>query len=506
MKRYGNELGPRAWLVLLITGIALALGCGDDDDDSQGSESEAGSGGSGNGGSSADGGAPPESDASADGEPTGPDIRPVVFVHGGFGWAAQFESQAQRFMSNGYPPNYLAAYEHNTGPGAPDPSEQIDPLDEIIDAVLAETGEDQVELMGHSRGGGVCFHYLESSAERAAKVAHYVAIDSGTGLTLTTGMDRTPGNVEMLALWGEGDPTREVVGATNVYLPDQAHVETSTAAASFVEMYKFFNGEQPETDQVTEASGDQVEIGGKINYFPENEGALGTLAIYEVNSDTGFRTGETPVGEWTIDASGKWGPQTVDKGQSYEFYFEHATGEKHGIYREPFFADNYFVHLVTSAPTGLLAPLLIRSAESTFILVQRDKEIWGDQESGNDVLTVDGTSVATPEVAVREGRLIGLFLMDWGPGGHPLLDDPSAIDYGTHELGSSSLQAPISELSGLPFMSGLDLFIPAANPPDRTVQVELIPRGGNGAEQVVNLPNFASDERRLSVHFRDFVR
>jgi triacylglycerol esterase/lipase EstA (alpha/beta hydrolase family) len=31
-------------------------------------------------------------------------IRPMIFVHGGAGSAQQFESQALRFASNGYPP------------------------------------------------------------------------------------------------------------------------------------------------------------------------------------------------------------------------------------------------------------------------------------------------------------------------------------------------------------------------------------------------------------------
>ncbi len=504
MKGYGSENGRRAWLVLLVLGIAVAVGCGDDDDDSQGNESSAGSGGSGNGGSSADGDVPTEGDASADGEPAAVDIRPVVFVHGGSGSAAQFESQAQRFMSNGYPLNYLAAYEHPTGFGAPDPSEQIDPLDEIIDAVLADTGADQVELMGHSRGGGVCFHYLESSAERAAKIAHYVAIDSGSGLERTRGMDRTPGNVEMLALWGEGDPAREVVGATNVRIPTQAHVETATAAASFVEMYEFFNGEQPETDQIVEATGDTVEIAGRVNYYPSNEGGDGTLRIFEVDPDTGYRISEEPVGEWITDG-GEWGPQTIDKGATYEFAMEATSGERHSIYREPFFADNYFVRLITVPPGSEVESLLPRTADHTVIVIMRDKEIWGDRGDDNDILTVDGTNVATEGAAAASNRTIVLFAMDWGPGVHPDLDT-STWDFTGFEIGESNLEEPISLFQIMGFISAVDLYIPAASPPDRSIEVKLTPRGGNGAEQVIHIPNWASDEAITSAVFRDFVR
>ena len=89
-------------------------------------------------------------------------MEPVVFVHGGSGSASQFESQAQRFMINGYPLHILAAYEHSTAAGGPAPENQIDGLDEIIEAVLALTGETQVNLIAHSRGAGVCTYYLES--------------------------------------------------------------------------------------------------------------------------------------------------------------------------------------------------------------------------------------------------------------------------------------------------------------------------------------------------------
>lgn len=470
------------FLSLVVLATALVASCGDSDESSA------------------------EDDAST--TESAKEFRPVVFVHGGFGWASQFESQAQRFMSNGYPREYLAAYEHNTGPDSPPPEEQTDGLDEVIDAVLAETDAEQVDLIAHSRGGGVCFYYLEGSEERAAKVAHYVVVDSGTGLTLTTGMTRTPGNVETLALWGEGDPNRKVDGdkATNVSFPDQSHVQMPTAATSFVEMYKFFNGEDPETDRVVEATGEEVEIAGKVNYFPENTGALGTLEIYEVDSDTGYRVTDEPVDTWDIDKSGKWGPVNVKKGATYEFAFEHDDGVKHYIYREPFLADDYFVHLVTSPPGGFVAVLMTRTPDNVDILIQRDKEFWGDQGDDNDILTVDGTNVATPEAAARDNNLIGLFLMDWGPGAHPDLEDPSTMDYGDSKLGESNLDAPIASFAVLPFMSGLDLFIPAASPPDRTIEVKLIPRGGDGAEQVINVPNWPSDEVRVSVVFRDFVQ
>lgn len=436
-----------------------------------------------------------------------PSRNPVVFVHGGSGSASQFESQAQRFTINDYPLGYLAAYEHTTAAGGPAPQDQIAGLGAVIDAVLARTGASQVDLIAHSRGAGVCFYYLEASPQNAAKVAHYVAVDSGTGLGLTTGMTRTPGNVKMLALWGEGDPARTVVGATNVYIPTQSHVEMATAAASFVEMFKFFNDTAPATSLILPESGTQVVIEGRVLYFPENAGALGTLNIYEVNPNTGFRVGEVPVASKTIGADGAWGPFSVKKDVTYEFAFEHSVGEKHYFYREAFTRSDYFVRLNTSRPNSAtsIGVLMTRTPNSTTIVISRDREIWGNQGGGNDILVVDGTSVATPLAAARDHRLNSLFLLDWGYGGHPGNPYPASF-YGTHVLLKTDLTSPISIFHSQSFLSGLHLYMPASSPPNRTIPIWLIPRGGGGKTQVINVPNWASSQVRVSVLFRDFVQ
>lgn len=106
---------------------------------------------------------------------------PIIFVHGLSGSGSQFESQAMRFTSNGYPQNYLNVLEYDTSTivvGQPIPQSFFNQiwgnLDQLIGALLNETGADQVDLLGHSLGTTVLQGYLNSSAARAAKVAHYV--------------------------------------------------------------------------------------------------------------------------------------------------------------------------------------------------------------------------------------------------------------------------------------------------------------------------------------------
>jgi len=67
---------------------------------------------------------------------------PIVFVQGYSGSASQFESQAQRFIANGYPLNYLYAFEHDTSSSTTDViTAQAAQLDAFIDDVLSNTGQ-----------------------------------------------------------------------------------------------------------------------------------------------------------------------------------------------------------------------------------------------------------------------------------------------------------------------------------------------------------------------------
>ena len=65
---------------------------------------------------------------------------PIIFVHGQSGSAQQFETQAMRFTSNGYPQGLLFAFEYDTSV-AENPRAE---LDAYIDGVLHTTGADAV--------------------------------------------------------------------------------------------------------------------------------------------------------------------------------------------------------------------------------------------------------------------------------------------------------------------------------------------------------------------------
>ena len=213
------------------------------------------------------------------------DLNPIIFVHGGSGSGAQFESQAMRFASNGYPQSYLAVVEYDSG--GLDFPEDLPIVHAEIDARIAElqaaTGRAQVDLMGHSRGTTVSHDYL-SFPERAANVAHYVNIDGRSA-------DAPPGGVPTLALWAgavDRPVEGEIVGAINVTVPNQEHIEVATSEESFFEMYHFLRGHAPLTTKILPQL--LPRISGRVVLFPDNVGRDGaTLEVWRVDGDTGER-------------------------------------------------------------------------------------------------------------------------------------------------------------------------------------------------------------------------
>jgi pimeloyl-ACP methyl ester carboxylesterase len=414
--------------------------------------------------------------ADADGKRRVP--RPVIFVHGGSGSGAQFDTQAQRLMSNGYPADRIALHEYDSTFGTNTMDEVWAGLDELIAELLRETGADGVDLLGHSLGTTVSQGYLTSTPERAASVAHYVNIDGRTAAS-------PPGGVDTLAVWGEGDQTRQVVGAQNYYAPDQSHVQVATSAETFAQIYRFFTGHEPKTTDVVAQRG-RIRLSGEANVFPQNQGADGfTLQIFEIDR-RGRREHRRPDATFAIGADGAWGPFEAHAGERYEFALTRTDGSVHHLYFQPFLRSNHLVRLLTSRPGEGLDLLREPSDTSAGFGVIRYKEMWGDQGANNDTLEIDGVNILNPATAPRTKRVNAMFVAD------------DNLD------GVTDLSAPVQPWFSLPFISAVDLVVPATIPPDDTVRVEMVARAGDGDEEVVNIPNWATSENLVTITFRDF--
>ena len=425
--------------------------------------------------------------AQLDGVDQDHDYLPVLFIHGGAGSAAQFESQAQRFRANGYPASHIAAFEYDSGVLAADPLnpglmvERHRQINALVDQLLLSTGAEQINLLGHSLGTAVSQMYLANPAN-AAKVAHYVNIDG-------RGAAAPPGGVPTLALWGQY-VTEAVEGAENVYPTEDdpvGHIEVASSADSFVHMYRFFNDEEPKTSSIPVAESEHVWLAGKANLFPQNTGASGTrLEVYTIDPVTGARLSDTPLYEQDIGDDGSWGPVRVETGASVEYALLHGAGEDQYFYREPYQQDSLLVRLSTSRPNEGVGRFLARGPGHTNLMIGRDMELWGDQGDNNDSLTINGTEVINEMTGPLLDRLSVIFLHDRGADGVSNLDelDPA--------------------FAALPFMTGLDLHVPASATGSGTVELRLKSRRG-GEDQVINVPNWSSDVvRSVSVQFKDY--
>ncbi|HEY3139932.1 MAG TPA: hypothetical protein VGJ86_02320 [Acidimicrobiales bacterium] len=407
-------------------------------------------------------------------------LRPVIFVHGGAGSGAQFESQAMRLTSNGYPQDLIAVHEYDSTFGLNTMEQVWAGLDALIAQMLESSGADQVDLLGHSLGTTVSHGYLNSSPERAAKVAHYVNIDGRTAAA-------PPGGVPTLAVWGEGSQSRQIVGATNFYSPNQSHVQVATAAETFAQFYEFFTGQAPRTTGIARDRDGRVNLSGEANQFPSNVGAEGTtLEIWEVSRQTGERLGHAPKATFAIGADGAWGPFRANTHKTYEFAIVFADGTMHHFYNTRYKHDDHLVRLLTSLPGTGLDLLREKSERHLTLTVVRYKEWWGDQGDQNDVLEIDGLNILNAANSPRTKRVNAIFAFDIGSDG------------------VTDLIAPHPVLFSLPFLTGMDVFIPAATPPDRTVRVEMTARADDDPTEVVNIPNWASSENHVSIQFPDF--
>jgi hypothetical protein len=432
--------------------------------------------------------------ASADYQKKFPYIRPMVFVHGYTGSAQQFEWQAMRFASNGYPQEYLNAFEYDSPNYATTAPAVLAALDARIDAILQETGADKVELLGHSLGTYVSQSYL-ADPTHAAKVAHYVNLDGRAATSL-------PGGVPTLALWAEfrfvpGSPIPTIVEAENYVLPKQGHNETATSPQSFALMYKFFTGKDPISTSVLPDRDGHINLAGRAVLFPQNVGAAGaTVEIYEVKGETGARKHKHPAATYPIDDTGNFGPFRARAGDYYEINIARPGGNHH-FYIEPRIRSDYFIRLNTSPVGSGLGALMTRNPDQTNLIITKNREWIGDQSDGlNDILAINGINVVNAVNAPSYHMTVAYFIYDL------------ASDHMTN------LTRPITDFPALlntTFLSSVDVYLAGATPPNATIAIVSIPRGDCGSMHGINVPNWAiinegnTFSESVSVQLDDYI-
>jgi pimeloyl-ACP methyl ester carboxylesterase len=413
-----------------------------------------------------------------------PRLLPVLFVHGLEGTGSQFESQALRFASNGYPAGYVDEVDFDSTRAAADQSQ----VDAQIDAKIAElkrrTGAPKVDLVAHSLGTTVSYDYLTDSskgAARRANVAHYVNID---------GQSNDPG-VPTLALWAgrrQGTMTGAITtphmnGAKNVTIPNQTHVQTCTSWQSFQQIYDFLTGKRPAHDIVRQTG--RLQLAGRALTFPQNQGLAGaTVQVWPLKAD-GHRSTTSPLASLHItdgsEGGGGWGPITVQSGRRYEFAIVQTAQPTLHIYYEPFARSDYTLRLLDSAALTTYAGNRPGSESAVNV---RYKELWGDVPGQTDVLTINGTSVCTASLCPWTKQINAYFAFDDNRNRHTdLTSDPV--------------------IGNLPFIAAGDVFIPSSPTASGTTTFQLRSRGA-GPLRTVTTPNWDSLTDGVLVTWDDY--
>ena len=366
-------------------------------------------------------------------------------AHGSLASGDTWGKHARRFMANGYCPSQLSAFDYNSTLGV---DAALPLLDAHIDRLLEASGATQVDLFGHSLGGGLGYAYLADAA-RAAKVRRYVHIGSSTQPGVAD--PETP----MLNLVSSGDlvvqPAGEIDGAENVILTEEDHYAVATSAASFEAIYTFLNDMPPAATEPAETA--LPIVAGKAVTLAENAPlAGGTVSIWPVDPDTGVRISDEPLAALTVADDGSFGPVRLNAEQRYEWVVQGAGSVDKPVhyFRENLTGNNPLVYLRTLPPANslagsLLAGVTFNDTSSSLVLFMESRALV----AGEDSLTLDDLELATEQNAAAASTTIALFLYDENENG---VTDGSAV----------------SLFASFPFLAGVDVFV-SADPPASAV-------------------------------------
>ena len=417
--------------------------------------------------------------------------RPIVFVHGAAGSGAQYETQSRRFASNGYPEGYVRAFEYDSSFATNTFADVVEGLDAFVDDVREELGVDQVNLVGHSLGTFVANNYL-NSATRAAKIARYVGIDGSSNSSCGVTSDQ----LDCMGIW-QGTNTTGNVGGNNVRLSPQTHVQVATSAESFAAQYQFFTGEAPLTTLVLPEPPGQVQISGRAVEFPQNVGAAGaTVEVWEIDASTGARKDSEALATMTLGADGTWGPVAVNGQQAYELLVARDGFPDHHFYFQPWLRSSSLVRMNVAPPNSQIVANTNVGDNHMAAVIVRQKEWWTTHPTGQD----DVLTIGTRDASLGDQPAVDVLTNVTSNG---------IIGIHVHDAAASPGDSTLDLLPFFPtqaFQTGVDVFMPADEPPAGTVSFVNAPRGDTSRLQAINVPNWPSTTDRVTVTFNDFVQ
>jgi pimeloyl-ACP methyl ester carboxylesterase len=406
--------------------------------------------------------------------------RPFVFVHGTFGSGDNFAHVARLLGSNGFCQDRIVAVEYNSLGEAPGTNGE---LDAAIDDILARTGATQVDLAGHSQGTRHCGEYLNASAEHRAKVAHYINFSGSPNI----------GDVPTLSLSSEHDlrgMPHHATGSnvTTVTLVDEDHFAVAASTRSFVEVYKYLRGSDPQYTEV-QCGQESITIEGIAESFADNVPQHGRIEVREVGDDA--RTPAEALYTLTPEADGHFGPIQLKRDPLYELKGFDAQGALIGYqYFTPFKRSNRLVRLLSPSPNPAIAAVstdrVVRGPNHTALIGRWDGGAFRHDLGasliidGNEVLTSENAGEAAFANPALDGGVVGFFMFD----------------------DNTNQQTELGLVASAPFLSFTDVFIDATQP--RFIEVSFTGGSEDDAyvDQKVRIPNWPSSDALILVMFQ----
>ena len=397
--------------------------------------------------------------------------RPVVLVHGFLASGDTYAGQIQRFINVGYCPDRLFVFDWNSVSGNGKKTDSL--LNLFIDNVLSHTGATQIDLAGHSAGGGLGRGFLIDSAN-AKKVAHYIHLGSRKWSYEYNWFK----NDRCLNIYSAGDKVigtgaGDVAGAVNLDLKDKDHYEVATSEETFEAMYKFLNEDKLPPKIKSKKNG--IQISGRAVLLGDNEPVRnGFIYVYRLHPKSGQRLSTTPVAILSVNSKGYWGAFKAAKKTWYEF--ELTTNEKTqrtiSYFFEPFTQSNRFVYL-RGFPQGNMIGMMLgnlpqKEDQSVIVIYSSAKAMI----AGRDSVTVNGIPVSSAALTPASKTIISSFIFDDGDG--------------------KTSGNPLKQFGAAPFIGGVDISLPVNNKKGNTIYY-------NGRKLV--LPPAPSKERILLAVF-----
>jgi len=409
-----------------------------------------------------------------------PTIRPFVFVHGTYGSGDNFAHVAALLGSNGYCQDQIVGVEYNSLGDQPGSNGAID---KVVDDILAKTGATQVDLAGHSQGTAHCGTYL-SDPTHAAKVAHYINFSGSPAV----------GYVATLSLSSQHDLGMTPHHATGnnvktVTFEHQDHFAVAASTDSFVEVYKYLQGKDPQYTTV-QCGEPEITIAGIAESFADNVPQLGSLEI-RVMTDTPRQDTAPLLKLDAPDSTGHFGPIKLKRNVAYEIKGFDASGTLIGYqYFTPFKRSNYLVRLLTPSANSLIASAStdrwIRGPNHTAIVFRwaggafRQDLGASLKIDGNEILTDGNAGAGAFSVANLNGGVVAIFSSD----------------------GNLNKKSDLTLYDNGPFLAFTDVYIPDDSP--KLVDIEFTPGSEEPAvsNTHVKVSNWPSDQAQILVMFQ----